>query len=63
MVVEGDQQLFNQCGIILNPEKPAPVKKALGQQLIDWVISTERQDAIKAYTVNGLQLFFPNAAG
>ena len=63
IVVEGDRQLFNQYGIILvNPAKHAHVKKELGQQLIDWVISKEGQDAIKSYSINGQQLFFPNAA-
>jgi tungstate transport system substrate-binding protein len=63
IVVEGDKQLFNQYGIMLvNPEKHAHVKKDLGQQFIDWVVSKEGQDAIKAYTINGQQLFFPNAA-
>jgi len=63
IVVEGDKRLFNQYGIILvNPEKHPHVKKELGQQFIDWVISKEGQDAIKAYTINGQQLFFPNAA-
>jgi tungstate transport system substrate-binding protein len=62
IVVEGDRQLFNQYGIILvNPEKHAHVKKELGQQFIDWVISPEGQNAIKSYTINGMQLFFPNA--
>jgi tungstate transport system substrate-binding protein len=63
IVVEGDRQLFNQYGIILvNPAKHAHVKKELGQQLIDWVISKEGQDAIRSYTINGQQLFFPNAS-
>jgi tungstate transport system substrate-binding protein len=63
IVVEGDKQLFNQYGIILvNPAKHAHVKKDLGQQLIDWVISAEGQSAIRSYTINGQQLFFPNAA-
>jgi tungstate transport system substrate-binding protein len=63
IVVEGDKQLFNQYGVILvNPAKHAHVKKDLGQQFIDWVISREGQDAIRSYTINGQQLFFPNAA-
>jgi tungstate transport system substrate-binding protein len=62
IVVEGDRQLFNQYGIILvNPAKHAHVKKELGQQLIDWIVSPEGQNAIKSYTINGQQLFFPNA--
>jgi tungstate transport system substrate-binding protein len=63
IVVEGDKQLFNQYGIMLvNPEKHAHVKKELGQQFIDWVISKDGQDAIRSYTINSQQLFFPNAA-
>ena len=63
IVVEGDKRLFNQYGVMLvNPAKHPHVKKELGQQFIDWVISKEGQDAIKAYTINGQQLFFPNAS-
>jgi tungstate transport system substrate-binding protein len=63
IAVEGDKRLFNQYGIILvNPAKHPNVKKDLGQQFIDWVLSSEGQNAIKSYTVNGQQLFFPNAA-
>jgi tungstate transport system substrate-binding protein len=63
IVVEGDKQLFNQYGIILvNPAKHAHVKKEEGQQFIDWIVSKEGQDAIRSYTINGQQLFFPNAA-
>ncbi len=60
--VEGDEKMFNQYGIILvNPEAHPNVKADLGQQFVDWIISTEGQDAIAAYTVDGQQLFFPNA--
>ena len=63
IVVEGDKHLFNQYGIILvNPDKHSHVKKDLGQQFIDWVVSTEGQNAIRSYTIDGQQLFFPNAA-
>jgi tungstate transport system substrate-binding protein len=63
IVVEGDKRLFNQYGIILvNPAKHPTVKKDLGQKFIDWVLSSEGQNAIKSYTINGQQLFFPNAA-
>jgi tungstate transport system substrate-binding protein len=62
IVVEGDKRLFNQYGIMLvNPAKHPHVKKALGQQFIDWVISAEGQKAIADYKRNGQQLFFPNA--
>lgn len=62
IAVEGDKRLFNQYGIILvNPEKHPHVKKDLGQQFIDWVISDEGQKAIADYKIEGQQLFFPNA--
>ena len=57
--VEGDKRLFNQYGVIL--VNKAHVKKELGQRFIDWLISTEGQKAIADYTINGQQLFFPNA--
>ncbi len=62
IVVEGDKRLFNQYGVMLvNPAKHAHVKKDLGQQFIDWLISAEGQKAIADYKINGQQLFFPNA--
>ncbi len=62
IAVEGDKRLFNQYGVILvNPEKHPTVKKDLGQNFIDWILSSEGQAAIAAYQVNGKQLFFPNA--
>jgi tungstate transport system substrate-binding protein len=62
IAVEGDQRLFNQYGVMLvNPAKHPQVKKELGQAFVDWVISTEGQEAIADYKINGEQLFFPNA--
>jgi len=62
VVVEGDEKLFNQYGIILvNPEKYPHVKADLGQTFIDWVLSPEGQDAIAAFQIDGQQVFFPNA--
>ncbi len=62
IVVEGDERLFNQYGVILvNPAKHPHVKKDLGQQFIDWVVSPEGQKAIADYKIDGQQLFFPNA--
>jgi tungstate transport system substrate-binding protein len=58
--VEGDKLLFNQYGVILvNPAKHPHVKKELGQQFIDWLISDEGQKAIADYKVNGEQVFWP----
>ena len=62
ILVEGDKRLFNQYGVMLvNPEKHPNVKKALGQQFIDWLVSPAGQTAIAGYKVNGEQLFYPNA--
>ena len=59
ITVEGDKRLFNQYGVIL--VNKAHVKKELGQRFIDWLVSTEGQKAIADYTIDGQQLFFPNA--
>jgi tungstate transport system substrate-binding protein len=62
IIVEGDNKLFNQYGVILvNPAKHAHVKKDLGQAFIDWLISPEGQKAINDYKINGQQLFLANA--
>ena len=62
IVVEGDKRLFNQYGVMLvNPTKCPNVKKDLGQQFIDWLISPEGQRVIAGYKINGQQLFYPNA--
>jgi tungstate transport system substrate-binding protein len=62
IAVEGDKRLFNQYGVILvNPARHAHVKKEMGQTFIEWIVSREGQSAIAAYTINGEQLFFPNA--
>lgn len=62
ILVEGDKRLFNQYGVILvNPEKHPTVRKDLGQEFIDWLLSPEGQKAIANYKINGEQLFYPNA--
>ena len=63
ILVEGDKRLFNQYGVMLvNPAKHPSVKKKLGQQFIDWLVSLEGQRAIAGYKINGQQLFYPNAS-
>jgi tungstate transport system substrate-binding protein len=63
IAVEGDKRMFNQYGVMLvNPEKHPSVKKDLGQQFIDWLVSSEGQKAIADYKINGEQLFYPNAS-
>ncbi len=62
ILVEGDNKLFNQYGVILvNPEKHPHVKKADAQRFIDWLVSAAGQKAIAEYKIGGEQLFFPNA--
>jgi tungstate transport system substrate-binding protein len=62
VLVEGDRKLFNQYGVMLvNPQKHPNVKRELGQQFVDWLISAKGQETIAAYRINGQQLFFPNA--
>jgi tungstate transport system substrate-binding protein len=62
IVVEGDKRLFNQYGVMLvNPAKHPNVKKELGQQFIDWLVSPEGQKLIGGYKINGQRLFYPNA--
>jgi tungstate transport system substrate-binding protein len=63
ILVEGDQKLFNQYGVMLvNPVKHVRVKAEDGQAFIDWLVSPEGQQAIAAYKIGGDQLFFPNAS-
>lgn len=63
IVVEGDQALFNQYGVILvNPAKHPTVKAAEGQAFVDWLVSKDGQAAIASFKVDGAQVFFPNAA-
>jgi tungstate transport system substrate-binding protein len=62
ILVEGDKRLFNQYGVMLvNPQKHPSVKRADGQAFIDWLVSSEGQNAIGAYKIGGEQLFYPNA--
>lgn len=62
ILVEGDERLFNQYGIILvSPERNSHIKAEMGQTFIDWVLSEEGQQAIGAYQIKGQQAFFPNA--
>lgn len=62
IVLEGDETLFNQYGVILvNPDKCPNVDATAGQAFIDWLLSDAGQSAIAGYKLDGQQLFFPNA--
>jgi tungstate transport system substrate-binding protein len=62
--VEGDEDLFNQYGVIpVSAEKCPSVKAEAAQTFADWLVSEAGQEAIAGYKVDGQQLFFPNAPG
>jgi tungstate transport system substrate-binding protein len=62
ILVEGDQRLFNQYGVIVvNPARHPHVKLAQAQAFADWLVSPAGQAAIAGYKIGGEQLFFPNA--
>ncbi|WP_299907006.1 substrate-binding domain-containing protein [uncultured Paracoccus sp.] len=62
ILVEGDQDLYNQYGVIpVNPAKCPSVKSAEAQVFADWLVSEAGQAAIAGYKINDQQLFFPNA--
>jgi tungstate transport system substrate-binding protein len=62
ILIEGDKRLFNQYGIMLvNPERHPTVKKVLGQEFIDYLISPVGQRDIASYKVDEQQLFYPDA--
>lgn len=62
IAVEGDEDLFNQYGVIpVNPAKCPSVNTAAAQTFADWLVSDEGQTTIAEYKIDGQQLFFPNA--
>lgn len=62
IVVEGDKALFNQYSVItVNPARCPRVKKDAARAFEDWWVKPETQKRIAGYTLEGKQLFFPNA--
>lgn len=62
VLVEGDERLFNQYGVILvDPARHPHVKAAEARAFADWLVSPEGQEAISSFRIGGEQLFFPNA--
>ena len=62
IVFDNDQQLFNQYGIILvNPSRHPHVNAKDGQIFINWMLGEKGQMAIANFTLDGKQLFLPNA--
>jgi len=59
ILVDGDRRMFNQYAVMLvNPAKHPDVKKELGQQFIDWLISPDGQKTIADYKIEGEQSFY-----
>ncbi|HUL40939.1 MAG TPA: substrate-binding domain-containing protein [Burkholderiales bacterium] len=61
-LVEGDPKLFNPYGVIaVNPKRYPDVNYLGAMAFIAWLTSPEGQKEIGSYTLNGLQLFHPDA--
>jgi tungstate transport system substrate-binding protein len=64
VLVEGDEDLFNQYGVIrVSPEHCPNVRTEPARQFVEWLTGPAGQQAIAGYQLGGQQLFFPNAAG
>jgi tungstate transport system substrate-binding protein len=64
ILVEGDDRLFNPYGVIVvDPDRFDHVNVEAGQRFVDWLVSDEGQQAIASFSIDGQQLFFPNADG
>ena len=64
IIVEGDENLFNQYGVIqVNPDKNDKINADGAKQFIDWILSEETQKLIGEFGVEkfGQNLFNPNA--
>jgi len=63
IVVEGDPGLINRYDVIeLNPKTHPDAKLAPAHWLAMWLTTQPGKDAIKAFQVNGEELFHPSAA-
>ena len=61
-LVEGDPRMFNPYGIIVvNPRRHPHINHAGALALADWLTAAEGQQAIAAFKINGVQMFFPSA--
>jgi tungstate transport system substrate-binding protein len=62
ILVEGDRRLFNQYGVILvDADRHPHVKKEFGRAFVDWLVSSEGQQAIADFKIDGEPMFYPNA--
>jgi tungstate transport system substrate-binding protein len=64
ILVEGDEQLFNQYGVIaVNPDKNDQINAEGAQAFVDWILSEKAQKLIAEFGQEeyGQSLFIPNA--
>ena len=62
ILLEGDKALFNQYGIIPISKAACPnAKQELAIDFTNWLTSSEAQEAISAFRLQGQPLFIPNA--
>lgn len=64
IVLEKDDQLFNQYGVIpVNPETNDLINNEAANRFVEWLLSEETQGAIGEYGIEkfGMPLFTPNA--
>ena len=62
ILFQGQPPLFNQYGVVPVSNSNCPnVKHEFAQQFTDWLVSADGQNIIASFTLNGVQLFFPNA--
>ena len=64
ILVEGDERMFNQYGVIkVNPEKHPGINKKGADKFVEWIISDEIQKMISEFGKDeyGQSLFVPNA--
>ena len=64
IIIEGDENLFNQYGIIpVNPDKSDKINAEGAKKFMDWLLSDEVQELIGGFGVEeyGMPLFIPNA--
>jgi tungstate transport system substrate-binding protein len=62
VTIEGDPRLINRYDVIeLSPQKHSTAKLMVAKVFADWLVSSEGQQAIGAYEVNGQKLFNPSA--
>ena len=63
IMIEGDPRLINRYDVIeLNPKKHGAARLDAAKIFADWLVSSEGQQAIGAYQMNGQQLFNPSAS-